>query len=208
MHSDSARWSAAASSVLAASPGSTAWHACRSARNISGGTPSRLLAGAGATVPSCPVAVAVDDSTAGAGARARRRKRSGRCCLRYWRRSGRWRGRWCWCGRTRGLERGCGRRCGRLARVGSVRLGCRLPSLELEATVLLWTRNALPCRRQRRRLRHQVASCRAAPRWRIDEVHTLAAGLRHSSRCATGVAHRRRLVSFKKLKTRRAKGGN
>ena len=70
MHSESARWSAAASSVLAAPPGSTAWHACRSARNISGATPSRLFAGAGATVPGCPVALAVDDSTAGAGARA------------------------------------------------------------------------------------------------------------------------------------------
>ena len=70
MHSDSARWSAAASSVLAASPGSTAWHACRSARNISGATPSRLFVGAGPTAPSCPVALAVDDSTADAGARA------------------------------------------------------------------------------------------------------------------------------------------
>ena len=71
MHSDSARWSAAASSVLSASPGSTAWHACRSARNISGATPSRLFAGAEATVPSCPVALALEDSTAGAGAGAR-----------------------------------------------------------------------------------------------------------------------------------------
>ena len=70
MHSDSARWSAAASSVLSASPGSTAWHACRSARNISGATPSRLFAGAEATVLSCAVALAVDDSTAGEGARA------------------------------------------------------------------------------------------------------------------------------------------
>ena len=96
----------------------------------------------------------------------------------YRRRSGRWRGRWCWCGRTRGLERGCWRRCGFLTRVGSVRLGCRLPSLELVTTI---------------HLRHQVASCGAASCWRVDEVYTLAAGLRHSSwahRAATLAATR------------------
>ena len=56
----------AASSSLVASPGSTAWHACRSARNISGGTPSRFVAGAtGASCLECDDSAAVSGSRTG-----------------------------------------------------------------------------------------------------------------------------------------------
>lgn len=51
MHSESARRRAAASSLLIVSPGLTEWQACRSALSISGGTPSRFVAGSHG--PSC-----------------------------------------------------------------------------------------------------------------------------------------------------------
>ena len=157
MHSDSARWSAAASSVLSASPGSTAWHACRSARNISGATPSRLFAGAEATVLSCAVALAVDDSTAGEGARAGASAAAGVAF-----------------GTGTGAGAGVSVGAGAAARADlSADAGVGAASL-LELAVFGWAagfrrlnlkppstseRNALLCRRRRRRLRHQVASC-------------------------------------------------
>ena len=196
MHSDSARWSAAASSVLSASPGSTAWHACRSARNISGATPSRLFAGAEATVLSCAVALAMDDSTAGAGAGAGARA-SAAAGVAF--------------GTGAGAGAGVGVGAGAAARADlSADAGVGAASL-LELAVFGWAAgfrrlNLKPPSTSEPETRFfagggagdsdtrlRRVDCGAASCWRVDEVYTLAAGLRHSSwahRTATVAATR------------------